>query len=32
MVLNRRSILFIEPVKEDSEIARSIAEQKKQSR
>ena len=29
MVLNRQSILFIEPVKEDSEIGRSIAEQTK---
>ena len=30
MMLNRASILFVEPVREDSEIARSIAEQKKQ--
>ena len=29
MVLNRQSILFIEPVREDSEIGKSIAAQKK---
>jgi len=32
MVLNRQSILFVEPVKEDSEIAKSIEEQKRQSK
>lgn len=31
MVLNHQSILFIEPVKEDSQIARFIAEQQKKS-
>jgi len=31
MVLNRQSIVFVEPVKEDSQVAKSIAEQKKQS-
>lgn len=30
MVLNRQSILLFEPVKEDSQVARFIAEQKKQ--
>ncbi len=30
MVLNRQSILMIEPVKEDSQVARLIAEQKAQ--
>ena len=30
MVINRQSILLIEPVKEDSQVAKSIAEQKKQ--
>lgn len=29
MVLNRQSILFVEPVREDSELAKSIAGQKK---
>src|SRR5215813_2343501 len=32
MVLNRQSILFVEPVKEDSEIGKSIEEQKRQSK
>jgi len=32
MVLNRQSILFVEPVKEDSEIGKSIDEQKRQSK
>ena len=31
MVLNRQSILMIEPVKDDSQVAKFIAEQKKQS-
>lgn len=31
MVLNRQSILLIEPVKEDSQVAKLIAEQKKQA-
>ena len=31
MVLNRQSILMIEPVKEDSQVARLIAEQKARS-
>jgi len=32
MVLNRQSILFIEPVKEDSEIGKWIEEQKRQGK
>jgi hypothetical protein len=32
MVLNRQSILFVEPVKEDSEIGKSIEEQRSQSK
>ena len=32
MVLNRQRILFVEPVKEDSEIGKSIEEQKRQSK
>jgi hypothetical protein len=32
MVLNRQSILFVEPVKEDSEIGKSIEEQKRQGK
>jgi hypothetical protein len=31
MVLNRQSIAFVEPVKEDSQVAKFIAEQKKQA-
>lgn len=31
MIINRQSILLIEPVKEDSQVAKFIAEQKKQS-
>jgi len=31
MVLNRQSILMIEPVKEDSQVSKLIAEQKKQT-